>query len=297
MFGFIKDKIKKIYTNFTTKVSSIFSRNKLDDLFIKELTELLIAADTGVTTTNTIITQLTQGIQSASITTIDQAKEVLEKHLIAQLKPINKELLTPRIVLLVGVNGSGKTTFGGKYANQLKNAGKKVILVAGDTFRAAATHQLVEWGNRVNVPVFVGKENQDPASVIFDACQKFKDEKFDHIIIDTAGRLQTKTNLMKELKKIRKIISKQLPEEPVDTWLIIDAMLGQNSLRQAELFHEAAHLNGLILTKLDGSGKGGTVFAIGEKLNLPIIYVTFGEKLEDIKPFNGQEYVHDLLYE
>ncbi len=297
MFGFIKDKIKKVYTTFTSQVVSIFSRNKLDEQFITELKELLISADTGVATTNKIITQLTNDIASAKITTIEQAKEELEKLLNENLKAALPQELTPRIVLLVGINGSGKTTFGGKYANMLKLAGKKVILVAGDTFRAAATQQLAEWGSRVNVPVYIGKENQDPASVIFDACAKFKNENFDHIIIDTAGRLQTKVNLMKELEKIRKIIDKQLPNEPVSAWIIIDSMLGQNSLRQAELFHEATALSGLVLTKLDGTGKGGVVFAITEKLQLPIVYVTFGEKLEDVKSFDIKEYVHDLLFE
>lgn len=297
MFGFIKNKIKKIYNNFTVKIASIFSRNKLDDQFIKELTELLIAADTGITTTNTIINKLMAGIKNASITDIHQAKEELEKSLLSHITPAEQAHRTPRVVLLVGVNGSGKTTFGGKYANMLKNAGKKVILVAGDTFRAAATQQLIEWGKRVDVPVFVGKENQDPASVIFDACSKFKAESFDHIIIDTAGRLQTKINLMKELEKIRKTIDKQLPNEPVHTWLIIDSMIGQNSLRQAELFHETATLNGIILTKLDGTGKGGIIFAIYEKLHIPILYATYGEQLEDLKPFNIQEYIHELLYE
>ncbi len=297
MFGFIKDKIKKVYTSFTSQVASIFSRNKLDEQFIKELKELLIAADTGVATTNKIISQLTNDIASAKITTLEQAKEELEKLLAANLTPTPPNGLTPRILLLVGINGSGKTTFSGKYANMLKQQGKKVILVAGDTFRAAATQQLAEWGTRVDVPVFIGKENQDPASVIFDACAKYKNENFDHIIIDTAGRLQTKVNLMKELEKIRKIIDRQLPGESVNTWIIIDSMLGQNSLRQAELFHEATKLSGLVLTKLDGTGKGGVVFAITEKLQLPIIYVTFGEQLEDIKPFDIQEYVHDLLFE
>ncbi len=297
MFGFIKEKVKKIYSSFTSHITSIFSRNKLDEQFIKELKDLLIAADTGIATTNKIITQLTNDIASAKITTLEQAKEKLEFLLAENLKMPAPEELTPHVALLVGVNGSGKTTFASKYANMLKASGKKVMLVAGDTFRAAATQQLAEWGARVNVPVFIGKENQDPASVIFDACATFKAEGYDHIIIDTAGRLQTKVNLMKELEKIRKIINKQLPEEPVSTWIIIDAMLGQNSLRQAELFHEATTLNGLILTKLDGTGKGGVVFGITEKLQLPIMYVTFGEQLEDIKPFNAKEYVHDLLFE
>lgn len=297
MFGFIKEKIKKVYTSFTNQVASIFSRNTLDDQFIQELKALLIAADTGVTTTNKIITQLTNDIKAEKITSLEQVKEELEQLLTTTLKEAQPQELTPRITLLVGVNGSGKTTFVGKYANLLKTSGKKVMLVAGDTFRAAATQQLAQWGNQSNVPVFIGRENQDPASVIFDACAKFKEEHFDHLIIDTAGRLQTKVNLMKELEKIRKIINKQLPEEPVRTWIVIDAMLGQNSLRQAELFHEATTLNGLILTKLDGTGKGGIVFSITEKLQLPILYVTFGESIDEIKPFNIKEYVHDLLFE
>jgi fused signal recognition particle receptor len=297
MFGFIKDKIKKVYINFTRQVASIFNRERLDEQFINDLRELLISADTGITTTDKIIAQLTIDIATEKITTIEQAKNALEKILTDNLKITSEQKLTPRIVLLVGINGSGKTTFSGKYAHMLKQQGKKVLLVAGDTFRAAATQQLAEWGERVNVSVFIGKEQQDPASVIFDACTKFKNEQFDHIIIDTAGRLQTKINLMKELEKIRKIICRQLPDDVVNTWIIIDAMLGQNSLRQAELFHEATALDGLILTKLDGTGKGGVVFAITEKLKLPIIYVTFGEKLEDVKPFSVQEYVHDLLFE
>lgn len=297
MFGFIKDKIKKVYTKFTNQVASIFSRNQLDEQFIKELKELLIAADTGVATTDKIITALTNDIKNAKITTLEQAKAQLEILLASNLKAATPEQLTPQILLLVGVNGSGKTTFAGKYANMLKASGKKVILVAGDTFRAAATQQLAQWGEKVNVPVFIGTENQDPASVVFDACAKFKEEKFDHIIIDTAGRLQTKVNLMKELEKIRKIIDKQLPTQHVSTWIVIDSMLGQNSLRQAELFHEATTLNGLVLTKFDGTGKGGIVFSITEKLQLPITYLTFGENLEDIQQFNIQEYVHDLLFE
>lgn len=297
MFNFLKEKIKKIYTSFTTHISSIFSRNTLDEQFFKELNDLLIESDTGTITTNKIIEKLKNDTTQQKITTMEQAKQELENLLLNNLNNAQPASLTPKITLLVGINGSGKTTFGSKYAHLLQQSGKKVLLVAGDTFRAAATQQLAEWGSRIGVPVFIGKENQDPASVIFDACTTFKNEHFDHLIIDTAGRLQTKVNLMKELEKIRKIINRQLPDEEIHSWIVIDAMLGQNSLRQAELFHEATKLDGLILTKLDGTGKGGIIFAINEKLQLPIVYVTFGENVQDIKVFNAQEYVHHLLFE
>jgi fused signal recognition particle receptor len=298
MFGFIKKKITKLYDQFTSKINSIFSRNKLDDEFLVELKKLLISADTGVQTTNKIIEKLTNDIKNTKITTLEQTKVELEALLLAELEVCcKKENLEfyPKVMLMVGVNGSGKTTFLSKFAYKLKQDGKKVLLVAGDTFRAAATQQLEEWAKRIDVEIFVGKENQDAASVVFDACKKFKDEKFDHIVIDTAGRLQTKVNLMKELEKIKKIVGKVLPESKVYTWLTIDAMLGQNSFAQAQVFNEATKLDGIVLTKIDGSGKGGIVFSITQKLNLPIVYITFGEKLEDIRFFEPKEYVRGLF--
>jgi len=297
MFGFIKDKIKKVYSNFTTKISSIFSRDSIDEEFLKELKVLLISADTGIKTTNDIMEKLSSGIKNKTINSLDEAKIELEQLLVSHLQINCVVDSMPKVLLLVGVNGSGKTTFAAKFANKLKQNNKKVVLVAGDTFRAAATNQLCEWATKVGVPVFVGKDNQDPASVIFDACKKFKDEEFDHIIIDTAGRLQNKVNLMKELEKIRKIIDRQLPSEKVATWLAIDSMIGQNSFTQAQIFNEVTNLDGLILTKLDGTGKGGIVFSIIEQLKLPIVYITFGEQPEDIKSFSAKEYVQDLLNE
>jgi fused signal recognition particle receptor len=297
MLSFIKDKIKKIYSTVTQQVSSLFSRNVLDDQFLKELSMLLIMADAGVKTTNDIINKLTQDVRDKSITTLDQAKAELESLLVSRVAVDPTVDVTPRVTLMVGINGSGKTTFVAKLASLLKGNGGRVLVVAGDTFRAAATQQLVAWAERVGVAVFVGKDGQDPASVVFDACKKFRDEQFDHLIIDTAGRLQTKINLMHELEKIRRIIEKQLPQESIQTWLTIDSMLGQNSLTQAEVFHEVTKVNGLVLTKLDGTGKGGIVFAISQKLQLPIVYVTYGEGVADIKRFDAQEYVHGLLYE
>jgi fused signal recognition particle receptor len=297
MFKFIKEKIKKVYTQFTNKAASIFSNNKLDEKFLKELFDLLISADTGTQTTKKILDQLKNDIQNQKVTTLEQAKQELEAFLVNHLKKYTLATQNPKILLMVGVNGSGKTTFIGKLAHKLKQEDKKVLLVAGDTFRAAAVQQLQEWANKTKTEIFIGRENQDPASVIFDACKKFKDENFDHIIIDTAGRLQTKTNLMNELEKIRKVIGKVLPEEQICSWLAIDSMLGQNSLRQAEVFNEVTKLDGLVLTKLDGTGKGGIVFAITQKLEVPILYITFGEKLEDIKAFDPQEYVYGLFEE
>lgn len=295
MFGFLKEKIKKIYSSFTSKAASLFSRTTLDESFLEELETLLLSSDVGSTLTKNIMTELRKNISSGSLTTpqdIQQALETILVNLVLDSSSLNK---TPRIMLLVGINGSGKTTFAAKYAHMLTQQNKKVLLVAGDTFRAAATQQLNEWGKKIKVPVFIGKENQDPASVIFDACSFFEKEGYDHLIIDTAGRLQTKVNLMKELEKIRSIIEKKLPGQEINTWLTIDAMLGQNSTQQAKLFYEATKVNGLILTKLDGTGKGGALFAISKELQLPLLYITFGETLEDLKEFDRTQYVKELL--
>ncbi len=295
MFNFLKEKIKKIYSSVTQGMQMLFGQGVFDEAFLKQLSTVLIAADTGIATTKNIIEQLRISMQGVAVTDLAQAKTALEKILVAILEPTQPVALLPRVLVLVGVNGSGKTTFISKYASLLKQHRKKVLVVAGDTFRAAAPEQLAIWAERIGVAIAIGKENQDPASVIFDACAQFKADSYDHIIIDTAGRLQTKVNLMKELEKIKKIIQRQLGDLPISTWLTIDAMLGQNSLAQAEVFHEATQVNGFVLTKLDGTGKGGIVFAITQKLRVPLAYITFGEALEDIKPFSAQEYVHNLL--
>ncbi len=297
MLGFLKEKIKKVYNSFTTKVSSIFSRASLDDEFIKELNDLLLGADTGIKATTKIIQNLQKQIANKSVDSLEEAKKELEQYLTSVLNGEKKETVHPTVLLLVGVNGTGKTTFAAKLAALLKAQGKRVLLVAGDTFRAAATQQLAEWGRRADVQVFVGRDNQDPAAVIFDACKVFIEQGFNHLIIDTAGRLQTKVNLMKELEKIRRIIDKQLEGYQISTWLAVDSMLGQNSLRQAELFYESTQITGVVLTKFDGSGKGGIVFAIADQLQVPILYVTFGEALEDIKVFDAAHYVEELLNE
>lgn len=295
MFGFIKEKIKKVYNDLTTKLSSLFSRTNVDQEFVDELTALLLSADTGVTTTATIVKNFAQEIKQKGIQDPQQVRTCLENVLSELL--VKPECLNhdARVIMVVGVNGTGKTTFVAKLAHRLKKEGKKVLIVAGDTFRAAATQQLQVWADRIGVKIFIGREGQDPASVVFDGCTLFEQGGFDRLIIDTAGRLQTKVNLMKELSKINSIIARKLSSERVLGLLTVDAMLGQNSLRQAEVFHGATDLHGIVLTKLDGTGKGGIVFSIVDQFKLPVVYVTYGEGLDDMEAFDAREYVRGLL--
>jgi len=294
MFGFLKKKLKKIYNTFTSKVHSLFTRATVDEGTLKELETLLIAADAGVTTTKKIIEQLRKQILNGTIKEGQDLHKALAQQLNQMLdaKPFEKK---SDIFLLVGINGSGKTTFAAKLANQLKSEGKKVLLVAADTFRAAAVEQLTNWAQKVDVALETGKPGQDPASVVFTACERYKNENFDALIIDTAGRLQTKANLMKELEKIKKIITRHLLDTPTNTLLTIDAMLGQNSLQQARVFDESTQVDGIILTKMDGTGKGAILFAIVAELNIPIAYISFGEQLQQFKLFQGKQYVDQLL--
>jgi fused signal recognition particle receptor len=297
MFSFIKNKLKKMYDQVTSQVSALFNRTHFDDSFLQELHTLLISADVGVATTETIIKELRLEIAGLKTQEAAVIKNIFEQLLIEQLANTAQSTVDPAVLLMVGVNGSGKTTFLAKLAHAYQKKGKRVLLVAGDTFRAAATEQLVAWGTRVGVTVHVGKPDQDPASLMFDAAQRFTSEKFDHLLIDTAGRLQTKVNLMKELEKIRRVLDKALPGQPVAVWLSVDSMLGQNSLRQAQVFHEATQLDGVVLTKFDGTGKGGIVFAIAAQYKLPVVYITFGEAVDALKPFDASEFVHDLVHE
>jgi len=296
MFNFIKEKLKKVYNQFTSKVSSIFLQNKIDEETLKELEIILLSADTGVKTTKIIIENLREQHKNGTISEGQSLKEALEKQLtdILSTKPAITE---SKVYLMVGINGSGKTTFAGKLANKFKKEGKKMLMVAADTFRAAATEQLEQWAQKTGVEIVTGKQDQDPASVVFQGCEKYKNEGFDIIIIDTAGRLQTKANLMRELEKIKKIIKRHLPEEEINTLLTIDSMLGQNSLEQAKIFNENTDVSGIVLTKMDGTGKGGIVFAISKELEIPIAFISFGEKIDQFKVFEPEEYVAELLGE
>lgn len=293
MFSFIKSTLQSIYSRYASRFKALFSKKVVDAALLTDLEEILISSDAGAKTTKMILQELKT---SPGIETADGAwlQNQLYLQLTALLSLPKPSLNTP-VILLVGINGSGKTSLAGKLAHAAQAKGKRVLLVAADTFRAAACAQLAHIAEQIGCAIVQGKEGQDPASVVFGGCQKFKEEKFDQIIIDTAGRLQTKTNLMQELSKIRRIIEKQLPSTVITTYLTIDAILGQNSFEQATLFKECADVNGIVLTKMDSSSKGGIVFAIAKELSIPVVYMSYGEKLENLRVFDPHQYVHDLL--
>ena len=297
MFGFIKKNLKKIYNQFSSKVYSLFSKKQIDEGTLDELEKILLEADTGIKTTKELIDYLKQEFQTGTIKEGADLKAALEKKLLEIIRTNEPQQKDTNIYLLVGVNGSGKTTFVAKLANKFKQKGEKTLLVAADTFRAAATEQLEQWAAKVGVEIVTGTENQDPASVLFQACTKYLDENFDKLIIDTAGRLQTKTNLMKELEKIKRIIEKKLPEQSTANLLTVDAMLGQNSSEQAKIFNESTNLDGIILTKMDGTGKGGIIFALKQELNIPVRYISYGEQLDQFEKFDSEKYVKELFEE
>jgi fused signal recognition particle receptor len=295
MFSFIKTYCKKMYAQVAEKFSSLFSQQKIDESFFKELNDILLSSDVGVSTSNYIMQELKnrtiklQHLDGMSLKT--ELADIL-KTILHTTKPITGE---KSVFLFVGINGSGKTTTIAKLAHYFVTQQKKVLCVAADTFRAAATEQLELWSKKIGCDLVQGKIGQDPASVVFAGCEKGKKEAYDILLIDTAGRLQTKTHLMAELAKIKRIIEKHVVPEKIITLLVLDAMLGQNSLLQAKIFQEATQVNGVVLSKMDGTAKGGFVFAIARELQLPVLYVTFGEQTEQIKPFSADEFVSELL--
>ncbi len=295
MFNFLKTTFSSLFTQVSNKMHALFSRSTIDEQALKELEMILITADTGVSTTRRILTNLRASLHNGTIKQGQDLHKALEEELLSLLTPQKFIPEEQPIYLFVGINGSGKTTTIGKLAHLLGQQNKKVLLVAGDTFRAAATQQLQMWAERTKSALVVGSEGQDPASVVFKACQEFKDKGYDALLIDTAGRLQTKTNLMKEVEKIERIIHRQLPNKPIYTLLTIDAMLGQNSFEQAKIFNESTTINGIVLTKIDGTAKGGIVFAINQELHIPITFMSFGEHLDNLKLFNPEEFVKQLL--
>lgn len=292
MFSFIKEKLQKIYHAVSAKLTGFFQKKVIDQEALGELETILLASDTGVKTTKALI----EKIKQQAITNGSDLYPLLHSELISQLEQSPFCEITPDIIVMIGINGSGKTTCTAKLAHRYKKQGKKVLIVAADTFRAAAVEQLQSWAQKIGVDFFSGNQNQtDPSAVIFAGCKKYADEKYDIVIVDTAGRLQTKNNLMQELAKMYRTITKVAPEKKVQTLLAIDGMLGQNSFDQAKLFHEIAQINGIIVTKMDGSAKGGIVFAITSELKIPIAYLTFGESLDSIAVFDGKKYVTELL--
>jgi len=293
MFGFIKNTLSKAYHAITEKLSVLFNRPTVDKEWLEELKKILLAADTGPTITNKIVDHLTAAMEAETLSGEQMHNKLVT--FLQSLLPLTATELTPTLSLIVGINGSGKTTFIGKLAHQYQQKNEATMIIAGDTFRAAAVDQLAVWAERTNATLYTGKPNQEPSSVIFDGCGAFKSGSFQHLIIDTAGRLQTKTNLMHELAKIKRIIEKKLPDTPITTWLVLDSMLGQNCLAQARQFHESTPLSGLIITKCDGTGKAGFLLNISHELNLPIVYITFGEDYFSLAPFNANTFIQELL--
>jgi fused signal recognition particle receptor len=294
MFSFLKTQLSKIYTRVTSQLQSLFSNKKVDGQLLSELERVLLEADTGIATTRFIIERLRDQARQGKLTEGEDLKEALAHELKSLLQQqIYQDKAS--VYLLVGVNGTGKTTLASKLAYAFKSEKKRVVLAAADTFRAAATQQLYVWAERTGTTCITGAEGADPASVVFNACDEFKKSKYDILIIDTAGRLQNKTHLMRELEKVRKVISKHMPDARIITLLTIDAMLGQNSFDQAKLFNEATHIDGIALTKMDGTGKGGIVFAIAHEIKTPIAYMSYGERMDQLSRFNPITYVDQLL--
>lgn len=280
------------------RIASLLGATEITDDTWEELESLLIQADLGVETTALVLKELKEQVFNEGITNANDLKAVLRSSLINRIDPTPKmDLLDnqPAVVLLVGVNGSGKTTTAAKLAGQFSNQGKKVLLAAGDTYRAAAIDQLQVWADRLNLPVIAGAPNSDPGAVAYDAVQAAIARKVDILLVDTAGRLHTRFNLMEELKKVYRVVGKALPGAPHAIWLVLDATTGQNAIQQARAFKEAVKVNGVILSKLDSSARGGMAFAIQRELGLPILYAGLGEKVEDLTVFDREAFVDGIL--
>lgn len=295
----LKAGLSKTRNGVLSRIDSILAAfGVIDDELFDELEEILIMADVGVKTTEEIIDNLRKKVRDDGIKNPLQIKELIKKQIEGILYSKFNELdLTnkPAVIIVMGVNGVGKTTTIGKIANILKEKGEKVILVAGDTFRAAAIEQLEVWSGRTGIDLIANKEGSDPASVVYDALQAAKARKADVVICDTAGRLHTKKNLMEELRKIHRIVKRELPESSIENLLVLDSTTGQNAIIQAEVFNEAMNVTGLVLTKLDGTAKGGVVVAIRSRFDIPIKFICVGEKLDDLQQFDAKSFVEAMF--
>ena len=298
-FARLKRSLLKTKENLGSGFISLFRGKKIDDDLFEELEEQLLIADVGVETTRKIIANLTEGASRKQLKDAEALYGLLKEEMgeiLAKVdEPLNVEGKTPFVILMVGVNGVGKTTTIGKLARQFEQQGKSVMLAAGDTFRAAAVEQLQVWGQRNNIPVIAQHTGADSASVIFDAIQAAKARNVDVLIADTAGRLQNKSHLMEELKKIVRVMKKLDEDAPHEVMLTIDASTGQNAISQAKLFHEAVGLTGITLTKLDGTAKGGVIFSVADQFGIPIRYIGVGERIEDLRPFKADDFIEALF--
>lgn len=295
-FSKLKEGLKKTKDNIGKKIFAAFSGRALDDDFYEELEEAMLTADMGVTATEQILDEFKDEVYREKITDTEKAKNLLKRIMVDSISYDIPDYDYPLVILLAGVNGVGKTTAIGKLANYFKSIGESVVVAAADTFRAAASDQLEVWADRANVRIIKHKEGSDPASVVFDAISSAKARGDDVILVDTAGRLHNKKNLMDELKKIHKVIIRELPNADYRSYIVLDATTGQNALSQVEIFSEAIDIDGIILTKLDGTAKGGVVMAISAEQEIPVVFVGVGEKIDDLLPFDPEEFV-DAIFE
>lgn len=295
-FSKLKEGLKKTKDNIGKKIFAAFSGRALDDDFYEELEEAMLTADMGVTATEQILDEFKDEVYREKITDTEKAKNLLKRIMVDSISYDIPDYDYPLVILLAGVNGVGKTTAIGKLANYFKSIGKSVVVAAADTFRAAASEQLEVWADRANVRIIKHKEGSDPASVVFDAISSARARGDDVILVDTAGRLHNKKNLMDELKKIHKVIIRELPNADYRSYIVLDATTGQNALSQVEIFSEAIDIDGIILTKLDGTAKGGVVMAISAEQEIPVVFVGVGEKIDDLLPFDPEEFV-DAIFE
>ncbi|MDD2443865.1 MAG: signal recognition particle-docking protein FtsY [Desulfotomaculaceae bacterium] len=300
-FSRLKESLNKTRQSFVEKIDNIIhSRKAIDEDLYEELEDALVQADVGVNTAMDLVQRTRRTVKERRVDDASELKPILKEHIREMLgtltAPLNFSFSPPTVIMVVGVNGVGKTTTIGKLAYYYKSEGKKVILGAADTFRAAAIDQLEVWADRVGVDLIKHREGSDPAAVAFDSLQAAKARRADLLIIDTAGRLHTKTNLMEELKKIERVLNRELYEAPNEVLLVLDATTGQNAVNQAKIFGEAVGVTGIALTKLDGSSKGGVVIAIKQALEIPVKLIGIGEGIDDLRPFSPGEFV-DALFE
>ncbi len=301
LFQGLRQGLSKTRSAFAGKLDRLFlGRKELTDDLLDELEEILFTSDIGVATTQELINSVKEKVARKELRDPEKLKSILRDHILSFVEVPTIEHPEPApgeplVILVVGVNGVGKTTTIGKAAHGFKLQGKKVMLVAADTFRAAAIEQLVIWGERVGAEVIKQTKGADPSAVVFDALTAAIARKFDVVLVDTAGRLHTKANLMEELKKIYRVTAQKLPGAPHEVWLVLDATTGQNAMSQAQMFNEALGISGIILTKLDGTAKGGIVVGISHQLGMPITHIGIGEKLEDLRPFSPSDFVSAIF--
>lgn len=298
-FGKLKSGLEKTRNGFVKSMDSVFHGfSSIDEDFYEELEEMLIMGDVGVNTTETLLERLKKGVKEKRIKEPSEARDLFVE-IIKDIMKLPDDAYDFEkgncVIMVVGVNGVGKTTTVGKLAGRMKESGKKVLIASADTFRAAANEQLTGWAKRADVDIISSKEGADPASVVYDALCAAKARKTDVLICDTAGRLHNKKNLMEELKKMNRIVDKELSDAKRETWVVLDATTGQNALNQAKEFNEVASLSGIVLTKMDGTAKGGIAIAISNELNIPVKYIGVGEGIDDLQKFNPDEFIEALF--